>query len=111
MNEIIFLVPELPEGGFEAHAPGKSIFTEADNLKELPRNVSGKELAKALSKAGYEITRQTGSQMRLTCHEPHKHHIAIPAHNPLRVGTLCSIISDIANHYSISREKLIEKLF
>lgn len=35
MNEIIFLVQEAPEGGYEARALSASIFTEADNLPEL----------------------------------------------------------------------------
>ena len=33
--EIIFSVEESPEGGFEAHALGHSIFTQADTLQEL----------------------------------------------------------------------------
>jgi hypothetical protein len=39
MNEIIFLVEEEPEGGYTARALGESIFTEADDLEELRRNV------------------------------------------------------------------------
>ncbi len=34
-NEIIFLVYESPEGGYEAHALNESIYTEADTLAEL----------------------------------------------------------------------------
>ncbi|RMF56325.1 MAG: 2-oxoisovalerate dehydrogenase [Bacteroidetes bacterium] len=34
-NEIIFLVSESPEGGFEARALGHSIYTEADTEDEL----------------------------------------------------------------------------
>jgi hypothetical protein len=34
-TEIIFLVDEAPEGGYEAHALGHSIHTEADTLPEL----------------------------------------------------------------------------
>jgi len=33
--EVIFLVSESPEGGYEARALGHSIFTEADSLEEL----------------------------------------------------------------------------
>lgn len=33
---------------------------------KLPRNLSGAELAKALSRVGARITRQTGSHIRLT---------------------------------------------
>ncbi len=35
MSEIIFLVEESPEGGFEARAASASIYTEADTLAEL----------------------------------------------------------------------------
>lgn len=34
-TEIIFVVEEAPEGGFEARALGHSIYTEADSLEEL----------------------------------------------------------------------------
>lgn len=39
MSEILFLVEEADEGGFTAHAANHSIFTEADTLDELRRNV------------------------------------------------------------------------
>jgi dephospho-CoA kinase len=39
MEEIIFLVEEAPEGGYNARALGEGIFTEADDLEELNRNV------------------------------------------------------------------------
>jgi hypothetical protein len=35
MIELIFLVKESPEGGYEARALGESIFTEADDLPQL----------------------------------------------------------------------------
>ncbi len=38
-NEIIFLVTDSPEGGFEARALGESIFTEADSFAELKSNI------------------------------------------------------------------------
>jgi hypothetical protein len=34
-EEIIFLVEECPEGGYQAKALGHAIFTEADTLAEL----------------------------------------------------------------------------
>lgn len=34
-NEIIFMVSNSPEGGFEARALGHGIFTEADSMHEL----------------------------------------------------------------------------
>jgi hypothetical protein len=38
-SEIIFEVVESPEGGYEAHAVGESIFTEADTRDQLRENV------------------------------------------------------------------------
>lgn len=34
-SEIVFAVEESPEGGYEAHALGHAIFTEAESLPEL----------------------------------------------------------------------------
>jgi len=39
MTEIIFIVEESPEGGFEARALGFSIFTEGETIEELKQNI------------------------------------------------------------------------
>lgn len=39
MIEILFLVEEDSEGGYTARALGESIFTQADNLSILRRNI------------------------------------------------------------------------
>jgi hypothetical protein len=39
MNELIFLVEEVPEGGYTARSLGVSIFTEADTLEELQNQI------------------------------------------------------------------------
>jgi hypothetical protein len=39
MNEVIFLVQQAAEGGFNARALGESIFTDADDLVELRENI------------------------------------------------------------------------
>ena len=77
----------------------------------LPRNVSGDDLAKALADLGYRVTRQTGSHLRLTTLEGGEHHITIPRHAALRVGTLAGILGDVAQHFALTREDLIERLF
>lgn len=59
---------------------------------KIPRDIEGKELAKFFKKYGYEITRQTGSHVRLTTHIKGMHHITIPKHKILRIGTLNSIL-------------------
>jgi predicted RNA binding protein YcfA (HicA-like mRNA interferase family) len=58
----------------------------------LPRDISGEDLARLLKRYGYQTTRQTGSHMRLTStHRGDEHHITIPRHKSLRVGTLIPI--------------------
>lgn len=39
MTELIFMVEEAPEGGYTARALGESIFTEADDVEDLQRQV------------------------------------------------------------------------
>mgnify|MGYP001613132072 FL=1 len=38
-TEIIFIIEESLEGGFEANALGNSIYTQAENLDDLKRNI------------------------------------------------------------------------
>lgn len=49
---------------------------------KLPRNLSGADLAQALKKLGYSVTRRTGSQLRL-----------------------------VAPHFGLSREELAARLW
>jgi len=78
---------------------------------KLPRNISGLELAGLLKRYGYVVTRQTGSHIRLTTEQTGTHHITIPAHNPLRVGTLAAIVADVAEHLKMHKDELLRKLF
>lgn len=78
---------------------------------KLPRDLSGRQLATLLARFGYEITRQTGSHIRLTTERDGTHHLTIPDHDPLKVGTLSAILSDVANHHSISRAQVLQALF
>ena len=78
---------------------------------KLPRDLSGAERAEALSQVGYHATRRTGSHSRLTGEHPSQHHVTIPAHDPLKVGTLSGILGDVADHLKIGRDDLPQKLF
>jgi predicted RNA binding protein YcfA (HicA-like mRNA interferase family) len=50
---------------------------------KLPRDISGKELVKALERQGYKGVRHKGSHVYLTIVLEHEHHLAVPLHNPL----------------------------
>ena len=79
---------------------------------KLPRNLSGAQLASLLRRYGYEVTRHTGSHLRLTSSaKAGQHHVTIPAHRSLRVGTLSGIIVDVAAYLGMSKEALAEELF
>jgi predicted RNA binding protein YcfA (HicA-like mRNA interferase family) len=77
---------------------------------KLPRDVDAAELIKALSRIGYRIVRQSGSHIRLQCAEP-SHSITIPNHRPLRIGTLASILADVAERRRIDKEALLQRLW
>ena len=80
-------------------------------MKKIPRDLSGKDLIKQLKKFGYQQTRQVGSHIRLTTEEKGVHHITIPAHDPIKIGTLSNILKDVASHFEITKEELTNRIF
>lgn len=78
---------------------------------KLPRDLSGADLAKALAKLGYEVTRQTGSHLRLTTNKHGEHHVSVPAHKALPLGTLRSILTDVGRHWGLSLDAVVGRLF
>ncbi len=78
---------------------------------KMPRDLSSDDLIKKLSELGYEITRQTGSHIRLTTSENGTHQITIPDHNPIKIGTLNNILRGVAQHFNLSKDELLKRLF
>ncbi|MEO6390346.1 MAG: type II toxin-antitoxin system HicA family toxin [Pyrinomonadaceae bacterium] len=76
----------------------------------LPRDISGVDLIKALKSFGYEVTRQTGSHVRLSTSKNGTHHITIPNHSPLRIGTLAAILDGVSEHFKITRQALLQQI-
>ena len=77
----------------------------------LRRDLSGRELAQLPRRYGYEVTHETGSHRRLTTQQGGEHHATISDHKQLRVGTLASILTKIAEHRRTDRDKLAKELF
>lgn len=77
---------------------------------KIPRDISGKDLVKILKKYDYKVTKQTGSHIRLTLILSKEHHITIPNHNPIKTGTLNSILNEISKHLNIDKENIIKEL-
>jgi predicted RNA binding protein YcfA (HicA-like mRNA interferase family) len=78
---------------------------------KLPRDISGRELANLLTRYGYSVTRQTGSHLRLTTQIGGEHHLTIPAHSSLRLGTVSAILSEVAQHLKRDKSDLIRELW
>jgi predicted RNA binding protein YcfA (HicA-like mRNA interferase family) len=66
---------------------------------KIPRNILGKELVKALKIYEYEVVRQNGSHISVTTQKNGQHHLAIPNHDPIKIGTLNGIVNRVANHF------------
>ncbi len=77
----------------------------------LPRDTSSKELIKLLKKFGYEISRQKGSHIRLTTFLEGEHHITVPNHNPIGLGTLSSNLLKLPGILKKQKKKLPIKSF
>ena len=78
----------------------------------LPRDLDGRKLASLLQRYGYQITRQTGSHIRLTSSlKGGEHHVTVPAHKEIRVGTLHVILRDVAAYLDREQAELLDELF
>lgn len=77
----------------------------------IPRDLSSTDLVKRLARLGYAPTRQTGSHIRLTSSERGEHHVTVPRHDPLRIGTLAAILDGVAAHHGLARAELLKRLF
>jgi predicted RNA binding protein YcfA (HicA-like mRNA interferase family) len=78
---------------------------------KLPRDVSGDELAKRPRDFGYTLTRQTGSHLRLTTMQQGEHHVSIPRHDHLKIGTLAGVLGDVAEHFALTKDEIVFRLF
>lgn len=76
----------------------------------LPRELSGRELAQRLAPLGYVITRQAGSHIRLTAQVGGHHHVTVPDHDPLKVGTPGAVLRDVAEHHRLTRDELVRRI-
>ena len=77
----------------------------------LPRDLSSRDLVQALARFDYAVSRQTGSHIRLTTLLSGEHHLTIPAHDPLKLGTLNAVLRDVADHHGMTRAELLRQLF
>ena len=78
-----------------------------------PRDLTGAEFARILRRRyEYQTQRQRGSHLWLVSTlKGYEHHVTIPLHDPLSVGTLNDLLGDVAEYLGLSREALMRDLF
>jgi predicted RNA binding protein YcfA (HicA-like mRNA interferase family) len=78
---------------------------------KLPRDLKGGDLAKTLCRDwAYRVVNQEGSHIILQTETPSHQRIAIPDHNPVRLGTLNSILRLVARHKGVERDEILRSL-
>ena len=78
---------------------------------KLPRDLSGAELIRVLCRTfGYVKLGQEGSHVILHTDTPRSHRLAVPNHNPLRVGTLNGILKAVSSAKQVPVETILQEL-
>ena len=78
---------------------------------KVPRDLSGAQLIKVLCRDwGYRQVNQEGSHVILQTETPGHQRLAVPNHNPLRIGTLNAILRAVATHKNVDRQAILDSL-
>ncbi|AFZ44931.1 YcfA family protein [Halothece sp. PCC 7418] len=78
---------------------------------KIPRDLKGSDLADILCRQwNYKVVHQRGSHIILETDIPSHQRISIPNHNPLRLGTLNSILRAISRHKGVTKADIINTL-
>ena len=82
-------------------------------MKKVPRDMSGSELVQLLCKEwDYAVAHRTkGSHVILATNTPSRHRVAVPLHTPLKIGTLHTILRQVAEHKGTFREAILGEAF
>lgn len=75
-----------------------------------PRDISGQGLVGGLKRVGYEFVRQKGSHVTMVTRSNGEHHVTVPLHHPIKVGTLNGILVAVAAHLQTSKEQLLRDM-
>ena len=63
-----------------------------------------------MRKLGYTVTGQSGSHLRVTTQQGGEHHEVVPNHSPIKLGTLKSMLRNVAQHHRMSVPELMKML-
>jgi predicted RNA binding protein YcfA (HicA-like mRNA interferase family) len=75
---------------------------------KIPRDLAGREIVKVLCKHwDYRVVHQEGSHIILQTGTPSHQRIPVPDHNPVRIGTLNSILRLVATHKGVDKQAVL----
>ena len=78
---------------------------------KVPRDLSGTQLVKVLCRDWqYRTVHQEGSHIILQTETPGHQRLSVPNHNPLRIGTLNTILRAVPTHKGVDRQALLDSL-
>ena len=77
---------------------------------KMPRDVNGGEIVSGLRRVGYFELRQKGSHVYMETQINGEHHVAVPLHDPVKPGTLSSILASVAGHLRLGRDELLRRM-
>jgi predicted RNA binding protein YcfA (HicA-like mRNA interferase family) len=78
---------------------------------KTPRSLNGRDLADHLIRLwDYRESHQTGSHIILRTETPSGQTLPIPAHKPLRTGTLTAILRMVCEHKQATRTDVLRDL-
>lgn len=78
---------------------------------KVPRDLDGRDLADTLCRRWqYREVGQVGSHIILQTEMPSHQRLPIPAHKPLKLGTLNAIVRLVATHKCVSRDEVLATL-
>ena len=78
---------------------------------KIPRDLNAADLIGVLCRHfSHNRVHQVGSHVILETDKPTHHRIAIPNHNPLRIGTLSSILNAVSAVKQIDKKEILRRL-
>ena len=93
------------------HCPPSPPRTGPRRRMKLPRDLHGDALASHLIRRwDFEKLRQTGSHIVLRSEAPVPHTVSIPAHKPVKLGTLKDIWSYVAHNKGVRIDDILRDL-
>jgi len=78
---------------------------------KLPRDVPGNGWQKLSRYSSIRSRVKLEATLRLTTTTNGQHHVTIPDHDHLKIGTLSGILGDVAQHLESPKAEIIDKLF